>query len=443
MQVGKDVKLIDLGGVYNLADPKGTIYRTVGYDAPEYRDTGPTVASDLYSVGRTLAVLCTSFRGYQDTYASTLPPPAEVPLYATYDSLYRFLARATAEQPDDRFQSADEMVAQLEGVLREILATQRRHPVPAASTLFTSELHGQVEGPPWRSLPSLLVANDDAAAGFLATIAAEPGVIDLLRSAPEQTVEVRLRLVRALIDEQSYDQAIALLDEIHAGDPWEWRTNWYRGIAHLEMGLAPSAYEDFERVYYEVPGELAPKAALALAAESAGDLVTSARWADIVSRVDPSFTTAAMCLARDRLAASDRNGAIDAYDRVPASSSAYRDAQNAKVAALLGADGTSAGPASVNDLLRAAEIVARLPQGSDERERLAVDVFSAALRNVQLQRPSPNGMSPVILSRPFTERGIREGLEATYRSLARRSRTASERIALVDRANSVRPRTVV
>ena len=46
--------------------------------------TGPTVASDLFTVGRTLAVLATDFAGYQSTYRYTLPPARAVPLYARF-----------------------------------------------------------------------------------------------------------------------------------------------------------------------------------------------------------------------------------------------------------------------------------------------------------------------------------------------------------------------
>src|SRR5271154_5955466 len=51
-----DVKLIDLGAVRRRDDTGGDIYGTAGYSAPEAGE-GPTVASDLFTVGRTLAVL--------------------------------------------------------------------------------------------------------------------------------------------------------------------------------------------------------------------------------------------------------------------------------------------------------------------------------------------------------------------------------------------------
>ena len=65
IQVGDAVKLIDLGGVRRIDDQESAIYGTVGYQAPEVAQVGTTVASDIYTIGRTLVVLITEFRGYQ------------------------------------------------------------------------------------------------------------------------------------------------------------------------------------------------------------------------------------------------------------------------------------------------------------------------------------------------------------------------------------------
>ena len=48
-----------------------------------------------------------------------------------------------------------------------------------------------------------------------------------------------------------------------------------------------------------------------------------------------------------------------------------------------------------------------------------------------------------ILGCALTEKDLRLGLERCYRSLARLSSSADQRIALVDRANAVRPVTWV
>ena len=57
MQTDEQLKLIDLGAVVAMDDEECAIYGTLGYQAPEIAHTGPTVASDVYTVGRTLAVL--------------------------------------------------------------------------------------------------------------------------------------------------------------------------------------------------------------------------------------------------------------------------------------------------------------------------------------------------------------------------------------------------
>ena len=48
----------------------------------------------------------------------------------------------------------------------------------------------------------------------------------------------------------------------------------------------------------------------------------------------------------------------------------------------------------------------------------------------------------VVLGTRFDENGVRLGLEDTYRSLARHSPVGLQRIAFVDRANAVRPRSI-
>jgi serine/threonine-protein kinase PknG len=48
-----------------------------------------------------------------------------------------------------------------------------------------------------------------------------------------------------------------------------------------------------------------------------------------------------------------------------------------------------------------------------------------------------------VLGCAYTETSIRFGLEEAYRTLARFTSSASKRIALIDRANAARPRTLV
>ena len=200
IQTRHSLKLIDLGGVYRLDDPSSAVFGTVGYQAPEIASAGPSVPSDLFTVARTLAVLCFDFKGYQGTYKFTLPSADSVPLFQRFDSLYRFLLKGTAPNPDDRFQSAEEMADQLYGVLREVIAADEGRPVPAPSKVFTGTLRAGSARPDWRALPRPQVAGDDPAAGYLATITdTDPDhLLSHLYAAPERTVEVQLRIAAAV-----------------------------------------------------------------------------------------------------------------------------------------------------------------------------------------------------------------------------------------------------
>ena len=164
------LKLIDLGGVRRIDDQTSAVYGTVGFQAPEIAELGPSIPSDLYTVGRTLTALILDFKGNQSTYRYTLPPPEEVAVFRDHESLHRFLRKSTARQPDERFQSAEEMSDQLVGVLRQIVAAADGSPRPAPSTAFTSDFRDSPDHPDWRALPALRVSGDDPAAAFLATI---------------------------------------------------------------------------------------------------------------------------------------------------------------------------------------------------------------------------------------------------------------------------------
>ena len=436
MQTRHSLKLIDLGAVYRIGDTVSPVYGTAGFQAPEIDEAGPSVASDLFTVARTLAALCVDFEGFQSTLRFTLPPTRDTPLFQRYDSLYRLLCKGTAPHPDDRFQSADEMADQLFGVLREVVADETGTPVPARSTLFTTDFRLRRNAPDAGVLPALRVATDDPAAGYLATLAAvaPEQLVTVLRRAPEPTVEVELRLAQALIDAREWDDARALLDAIERRDPWEWRAHWYRGVAALAREQPLAARASFERVYHAVPGELAAKLALGLCAELAGEPAVAAGWYEIVSRTDTSYTTAAFGLARCRLAGGDRAGAIAAYERVPETSSAYDEAQMARIGCLLG------GAYGIAQLRAAAAGIDALALDGERRARITAELLRAALSLVGRDR-GVEDPAVTLGGRPLVETELRLELERTYRALAAVAATASERIRLVDEANRVRPRT--
>jgi serine/threonine-protein kinase PknG len=439
IQTQHSLKLIDLGGVYRADDVSSPVYGTVGYQAPEIAQDGPSIPSDLFTVARTLATLCVDFKGYQSTFKFTLPSQDTVPLFTTFDSLYRFLSKGTAANPDDRFQSAEEMADQLYGVLREVIAAQDGRPVPAPSTQFTADFRARPDGPDWRLLPVPQVATDDSAAGFLATLAAtDPDeLIPLLQRAPERTVEVDLRLAHALIDAGEWTRAGDVLAAIEVSDPWEWRASWYRGLAELAQDQAVAARASFEIVYRALPGELAPKLALGVSAESNDEPTDATRWYEVVSRTDPGYTTATFGLARCRFACGDRTGALSAYDRIPESSSLYVDAQIAKIRSLIERETHEP---DTPELEAASAGIEGLSVDSEQRDSLTAGLLLCALDLLESERVA-EAPDLRLLGHPLTEHDLRLGLERTYRSLARVANTQTEHIRLVDWANRVRPRT--
>jgi serine/threonine-protein kinase PknG len=436
MCTATSVKLIDLGGVYRTDDRSSPVYGTPGYQAPEIAETGPTVASDLFTVARTLAVLCTTFSGFQTTYRYALPPPEEVPHLARHDGLYRLLRRATAPDPAQRFESAAEMADQLRGVLREIVAEETGEPAPGTSAYFTGKVRGRLDGPDWHGLPVPLVNLDDPAAAYLATVGTydAQALVDALNAAPQRTIEVDRQLVRAQLAVGAAAEVPAVLGELEREDPHDWRTHWYTGLFHLATGDPETAHDRFRTIYEYLPGELAPKLAMAMALELGGDPARAARWYECVSRTDTSFTAAAFGLARCRIAIGDLAGASEAYQRVPDTSGSYSDAQIATARLRL------AHGAELSDVTDAGRTIEALPLDPARRAALTAEVLATALLLVA-GRPSAAG-APEVLGHELTETGVRLGLERAYRSLARYAASAADRIDLVDRANRVRPRTI-
>jgi serine/threonine-protein kinase PknG len=481
IQTEEQLKLIDMGGVRGV-DSEGPIYGTVGYQAPEIGTDGPSVSSDLFTVGRALAVLTFEFKGYQSNYKFTFPDA--VPLLEQQESFARLLRRATHSDPDRRFGSAGEMAEQLTGVLREVLATADGTPRPAFSTVFSPELQAVLAGgdetliplggagppsslsrPPRAAeiiagMPMPQVDRADPAAGYLATFAgldsaqraaALSGAVSGDAAVPAEvatSAETRLALARAQLDVGDYNGAGATLADLAAEDPTDWRIAWTDGLRRLAGGEEAAARGAFSAVYDELPGELAPKLALAFAAEAAGDAASAARYFKLVWTVDRSCISAAFGLARACLATGDRPGAIAALAAVPETSSYHAAAQIAAVRILVSTGMTG------DDLRQASGRLGRLPLDEARRQQLTVEILRAALGWASSDRSSPpgqaqgSGRSParisgdgLILGCEPNERSLRFGLERGYRALARLTSDRGRRIELVDMANAVRPKT--
>ncbi|MEV5299026.1 serine/threonine-protein kinase [Amycolatopsis methanolica] len=463
IQTHEQLKLIDMGAVRRIDDYTSPLFFTTGYSAPELTTHGASIASDLYTVGRTLAVLSFEFNGYTTKYKAGLPTPDEIPLFKLFGSYYRFLKRATHPDPDRRFLSAEEMADQLAGVLREIISMGTGKPRPAVSTVFGPETNTfgvdlVVPEAGWTvplpdavevvsGLPIPQVDTDDPAAGVLATTTAvDPrAAIDALAGAPPDSIEVRLRIVRARIELGELAEANRQLQAaqylaIRAGYPHDWRIDWHRGLIELAGGRPRVANVAFETVYDDLPGEIAPKLALAVSAEGIGDYFTAARLYEQVWRTDRTYVSAAFGLARVYLAQGARAGAIEVLESVPSASTHYVAAQVAAIKIKTRASGPNTS-VSEADLVDAGVKLEQLRLDAERRTRISAEVLEAAFSYVQGAPPGYR-TSAKVLGCDLSERDIRFGLERCYRTLARLAHTAGERIELVDRANSVRPRTL-
>jgi serine/threonine-protein kinase PknG len=300
---------------------------------------------------------------------------------------------------------------------------------------------------PWEAafaLPVPHVDPTDPNAGFLAALSATgpQELITALAAAPDDSVEKRLRELRAHIELRNLDSAnnvMRSLDRDHGGD---WRVVWYRGVASLVSKDLEAAADAFDAVYDAFPGEAAPKLALGACAELLGEIDDAASCYRLVWSTDRSYVSAAFGLARMLLRAGDRPGAVATLESVPESSSLHVQARIAAIRARL-RDRGSQEPLKA-DLEAASAQLSQLDLDALRRELLAVELLGSALHwqltgGEAAQRDAP---AALLGSQP-TERNLRFGLERSYRQLARLAQTSDERIELVGRANRVRPRTWV
>ncbi|MFD9013767.1 tetratricopeptide repeat protein [Streptomyces sp. NPDC059552] len=296
------------------------------------------------------------------------------------------------------------------------------------------------------ALPVPLVDAGDPNAGFLTgLLASAPGdLLGALSAAPADSAELRLRELRARLELGELAEAGHTLADLEARHPDDWRVVWARGIASLATGDDEIAALSFDAIYDAFPGEPAPKLALGLCAEVLGQLDNAAEYYRLVWITDPGFVSAAFGLARVQLAAGDRDAAVRTLESVPEASIHYTAARVAAVRARL-RDRSPQEPL-LADLSAAAdqvEALRRFGLDPERQERLATEVLGSALDWVLSGSRGSDPGRTSLLGSQLDERGLRFGLERSYRVLARLARRGEERIELVERANRFRPRTWV
>ena len=472
---GDRIKLIDLGAMRKIGDQGGLIFGTEGFIAPEASDD-PIAVSDLYAVGRTLAILLMDFlyKCRTDTdvatrktttrrllvsgYKNALPGADEQPLLMRFDSIRRFLLRACHENPDERFQSADEMQSQLFGLLREVMAL-KEGAKPAESKVFFGD--GLVDAadaqgaaaPLARLLPALRLDAGDPAAQAILGVAGLPDpnrrieALKQIAASTPKSAEAQLRTADALIAAGQPDLALAACEKMLAAYEFEWRAHWFAGKALLAradqasggaeaVALARQALGRFDRVYFEMPGELAPRLGLAFAAERAGDAAGAMGYYERIVAIDPTLAAGVFGLARCRLKLGDASGAAKALALLPSSHSMYIESRFALARALMAAEPAKA----PNALFEAGDTLSAVAADSVTLHSTAAELFATAIRLVEA-RALPNGGGKTLLGVSMTPTALRLEAARRYSLIGRMAGSADQKAMWIDRANAIRPMT--
>jgi serine/threonine-protein kinase PknG len=240
--------------------------------------------------------------------------------------------------------------------------------------------------------------------------------------------------------------AIEVTDGILAKDEFEWRAHWYAGKALLALanksaddavGLAIKSRGRFDRVYFEMPGELAPRLGLGFAAELAGDAQAAELYYNRVATIDPAIAAAVFGLARCRLKLGDAAGAAQAIDALPTSHSMYAESRFALARAYMAAD-----PAKSPDALsKASEVLTAIKSDSSTLNEIAAELLARTISLLEA-RQIPANPTQKMLDAPLTARALRLEAARRYRLVGRQAASAADKARWIDMSNAIRPLTL-
>jgi serine/threonine-protein kinase PknG len=443
---GDAVKLIDLGGVRRWDDHDAAIFGTVGYQAPEVPHTGPTVASDLYTVGRALAVLVLDWPGWTTTEADRLPDRTSHHVLVEHDCLWRFLLRACAPDPADRFVDADEMADALHGVLCQVAAAEDSQPRPRTSSRY-SPPRPRLDGLGWQALPSPLLPNHPRIANRVAGVAeGDPEAVASMVAEGEELSWADIATVaRAQCELGNYAEADSVVGQLDATAPEaaefvaviDNARSYLHGISALAAGDAQRAVTFFDDAYSSAPGEAACALALAVALVAGGDRTRLEEAADLYEQVavaDPSWVSALAGLAWSLAALERPVEAARVLTAVPPSHPLRAEALTLACRAM--EQGNYDGDVAA----AAGERVRAVPSGARNAAEagLAAALYAAALAARQRGEPVGSEVGGLDSSPASLSRGAEEALL----DLADATPNAAQRHELLDAAARTRPWSV-
>ncbi len=192
--------------------------------------SGRASPRDIYTIGRTLAVLCMEFRGYQSTYVATrCRRSTSTPAVRRARLALPAAREGSAPDPADRFESADELRDQLLGVLREIVAasTTGTALTSAASVLFEAPSVVRRRRSSWSDLPALRADATDPQHAWLASVGSRrPGAAARRPASRRRRTPPRCCSPGRSAALELGEPGKAARDAAPScspSDPWEWR----------------------------------------------------------------------------------------------------------------------------------------------------------------------------------------------------------------------------
>ena len=157
----------------------------------------------------------------------------------------------------------------------------------------------------------------------------------------------------------------------------------------------------------------------------------------LVWATNPTTVSSAFGLSRQFIAEGDVARAVEALDQVPQASRHHRLARLTTVLHLI-----SGPPKDLTEerIIDAAQRLDEIPTNEPRMAQVRVAVMSAGL-NWLRETNRTHATVPTLFGQPFEVRGLRLGVEADLRRMARSVQYPSHRYHLVDMANAIRPRT--
>jgi serine/threonine protein kinase len=430
----------------NLPDAKGLLSK-IGITGPEdmTAECYPTTLSDQYSLGRCAVIMSDKF-DFQKKFRWSLP--AKLPTFAKYPSYGDLIRRMTAEKPEDRFPTLEDVEAQAWLVLREVAIIDERETNPDAvakpwqSDLFDGDVSGGKPAADYRLLPGLKLDANDKGRGAVETAlktSTSPkeliGMLEQVVSNFPKSREARFRLSDACIDLGDYKDADARLYELGKEEPDDWRLPFYYGRLSMAQGDTAKALLCFEALVTMLPGEPAAKLWLALACEKVGDMPKAITAANLVTLVEPQYAPAAFIQGRCLLSEGNRNGAVEALRRVPATSIAYVPAELEAARVLINVVPT---PPSQEELLKAASILKQVQVDSFDWHHACAMLYEAGVTAIDNGTVKSDSKT-VLIDVPLKARGLRSAASKAWLLAAHLADGDEQRDALIERSLEARP----